>query len=71
MTKSKYDATNEKWLDIHNSDIKSDSMAAVVQRYAKPAQASEVDSPRFSLAEWFIIGPMMVGLGFLMGIMLP
>ena len=27
--------------------------------------------PRFSLVEWFIIGPMVVGLGFMAGIMWP
>ncbi len=70
ITRYEYDATHEQWLH-GDPGVLSGSVAAADQRCAKSAQASEVDPLRFSLADWLIIGPMMVGLGFLMGVMLP
>lgn len=68
--KYEYDATREQWLH-GDPGVLSGSVVAADLRYTKSTRASEVASPRFSLAEWLIIGPMMVGLGFLMGVMLP
>jgi hypothetical protein len=70
MAKYQYDATQEQWLH-GDPGVLSGSVAAADQRYAKSTQASEGISPRLSLAEWLIVGPMMVGLGFLMGVYWP
>lgn len=50
-----YDYMAEKWIDDP------------VQRQAPP----KPKRPTFSLVEWFIIGPMVVGLGFMAAIMWP
>jgi len=70
MAKYQYDATQEQWLH-GDPGVLSGSVAAADQRYTKSTQASEGIPPRLSLAEWLIVGPMMVGLGFLMGVYWP
>lgn len=37
----------------------------------KPKTRESVPKPKLSLVEWFIIGPMVVGLGFMAGVMWP
>lgn len=73
MTKPIYDATSDRW--INNSGNKPVSVAAAVQRQnalktTHPARGKRVPTS-FSLVEWFIIGPMVVGLGFMIGVFWP
>lgn len=74
MTKYVYDATNDRW--VRNPGTKPVSVAAAVQRYnalqttITPAKEN-VPPVQFSLVEWFIIGPMVIGLGFMIGVFWP
>ena len=74
MTKYVYDATREKWLN--NPGTKPVSVAAAVQRYnalqtTTYSAKEKVPPVHFSLVEWFIIGPMVIGLGFMIGVYWP
>lgn len=71
----KYDATNARWLDgtlDGTLDGKPVSRPRYLRREMRPVvrphQIKEGRSPRLSLIEWMIIGPMVVVLGFLAGI---
>jgi hypothetical protein len=70
MAKYEYDATQEKWLH-GDPGVLSGSVAAAGQRYAKSTQVRENCVPQLSLIDWLICGPMMVGLGFLIGVYWP
>jgi hypothetical protein len=70
MAKYEYDATQDQWLH-GDPGVLSGSVAAADQRYAKSAQIRESCAPRLSLIDWLICGPIMVGLGFLMGVYWP
>ncbi len=60
---------------MKNSGAKPVSVAAAVQRHnalTTTHPAREKPSPiSFSLVEWFIIGPMVVGMGFMVGVFWP
>jgi hypothetical protein len=77
MTKRAYDYMSEQWIDISDSGRKPDSVATAEQwrSYTRSQttqhSAKENQTPRFSLVEWFIIGPMVVGLGFMAGVFWP
>ena len=71
----KYDATKDRWLD-GTLDGTLDGEPVFRPRYlrrekrlvVRPPKIREGRSPRLSLIEWMIIGPMVVALGFLAGI---
>ena len=53
-----YDYMAEKWIDDPTEKV---------ERQAPP----KPKRPTFSLVEWFIIGPMVVGLSFMAAVMWP
>lgn len=64
-----YDYTAEKWID---SPVRVRASSRVHPLNSqRPATRENVSKPKFSLVEWFIIGPMVVGLGFMAGVMWP
>ena len=63
-----YDCTEEKWIDAPRRFVRASPSHLL--NYTHTTTAKE-NHPRFSLVEWFIIGPMVVGLGFMAGIMWP
>jgi hypothetical protein len=70
-------------MGFENSGMKSDSVRAAGQFYIakgksahyfptlKPKTREDSPKPKLSLVEWFIVGPIVVGLGFMAGIMWP
>lgn len=70
MAKIEYDATQEQWLH-GDPGVLPGSVATAEQWHVKSTQVRESGPPRLSLIEWLIIGPIMVGLGFLMGVYWP
>lgn len=82
MTKDAFDATNGRW--VKNSGETSDSVATAAQwrthsentipggtRTAKPYKTKVNNPQTFTLVDWLFIGPMVVGLGFLVGVFWP
>ena len=65
-----YDYTKQAWIKRDSGAVPV-SVATADQWQPKSTQASEGNPTRLSLAEWLIIGPMMIGLGFLIGVYWP
>lgn len=64
-----YDYTAEKWID---SQVRVKASSRVHPLNAPLLNTREKSpKPTFSLVEWFIIGPLVIGLGFMAGIMWP
>ena len=67
----KCDTTKNRWLD---NDLDADPvfrpryLRRKMRPVVRPHRIRERRSPRLSLVEWLIIGPMVVALGFLAGI---
>jgi hypothetical protein len=66
-----YDATQDQWLH-GDPGVLPGSVAAADQRFVNATpKTSDGGSPRLSLVEWLMIGPMAFGLGFMMGVYWP
>jgi len=63
-----YDCTDEKWIDAPRRFVRASPSHPL---NTTPTPTAKESRPRFSLVEWFIIGPIVVGLGFMAGIMWP
>lgn len=64
-----YDYTAEKWID---SPVQVRASSRVHPLNAQlPSPRESAPKPKLSLVEWFIIGPLVVGLGFMAGVMWP
>lgn len=66
--KSIYDSTDEKWIDGNRRFMRASPSHPL---NTTPTPTTKESHPRLSLVEWFIIGPMVVGIGFMAGIMWP
>ena len=64
-----YDCTDDKWIDGKSSDVTTSALHPLNTLTSLAARDNR--SPRLSLVEWFVIGPMVIGLGFMVGVMWP
>lgn len=64
-----YDYMAQEWIDDERQSVRA---SAVLPPKAETTQTREGSpKPKLSLVEWFIVGPIVVGLGFMAGLMWP
>lgn len=64
-----YDYTAEKWIDSPVR-VRASSRAHPLNSQ-RPTTRERDPKPKLSLVEWFIVGPLVIGLGFMAGVMWP
>lgn len=64
-----YDYTAEKWIDLPVRVRASSRVHPLSSQ--RPTTRERDPKPKLSLVEWFIVGPLVIGLGFMAGVMWP
>jgi hypothetical protein len=66
---AQYDYMSQEWIDDERHSVRAS--AGHPPNAKTTATREESPKPKLSLVEWFIVGPIVFGLGFMAAIMWP
>jgi hypothetical protein len=66
---AQYDYMAQEWIDDKRQSVRASEVHPPNAETTPTREGSP--KPKLSLVEWFIVGPIVVGLGFMVGIMWP